>query len=137
MFLYQPLLILHITAASITLGVLFVQSMAVVIAMRLNGEGQRTGVRMLQERLHRGVYYPMLGIALLTGLIVALQAGAFSAGKWLHWKLVVVLLFMGLGLLVGQYLRAPRVSRPIALLVHILTFVCALVIVYLAALKPL
>ena len=136
MYLHSTLLAIHITAASVTIGTLFVQSMAIVMAMRIDGEGQRTGVRMLQERIHRTIYYPMLGVALATGLVVALQTGAFGAGKWLHWKLVVVILLIGLGLLTGQYLRAARVAKPVALLVHILIFICALIIVYLAAVKP-
>jgi uncharacterized membrane protein len=127
---------LHVTAAAIVVGVLFLQSLAVVMALRLAGEAQRSGVRLVQTRIHRFVYYPMLAVAVLAGFGLAWATDAFQQGRWLHWKLVLVVLLVGLGLLTGRGLRAQRVNKPQGMVVHILIFLLSAGIVYLAVLKP-
>jgi uncharacterized membrane protein len=127
---------LHVTAAAIVVGVLFLQSLALLMALRLAGEAQRTGVRLLQTRIHRYVYYPMLALAVLAGFANAWANDAFSQGRWLHWKLVLVVLLAGLGLLTGRNLRAQRVARLLGMLVHVLIFFVSAAIVFLAVLKP-
>ena len=130
------LLTLHIAAAALTAGALFLQSLAVVMALRLAKPEWREGARILQQRLHRFIYYPILVVTLLGGLWLALATGAFGEGKWLHWKLVLVVLLVGLGLLVGKELRGGKVIKPVAMVVHIVIFLVILAIVYLAAVKP-
>ena len=130
------LLTLHVTVAAIVVGVLFLQSLAVVMALRLKSEVQREGVRILHGRLHRFIYYPMLAVAVLSGFWYAFATDAFAQGRWLHWKLVFVVLLAGLGLLTGQGVRSRRPLRPLAIGVHVLIFGVSACIFYLAVLKP-
>lgn len=135
--MFLPLLVtVHVTAAAIVIGVLFMQSLAVVMALRLPAEAQREGVRTLQRRVHAFVYYPILGVTLLAGLWVAMLEGAFTQGKWLHWKLLLVLVLIGLGFLTGGTLRNETPGKPRAMAVHVLIFLVSLLIVYLAVFKP-
>ena len=132
----QYLLALHVTATSLVVGTLFLQSLSVVMAMRLQTPEQREGVRILQRRLHLFIYYPILAVALLSGLWMALLTGAFAGDRWLHWKLVGVVLLIGLGLLTGRELRRERVAKGPALAVHVVIFLLSLWIIYLAVAKP-
>ena len=127
---------LHVTAAAIVVGVLFLQSLAVVMALRLPSDAKRAGVRLLASRMHAFIYYPILGVTALTGFWNAFAGDAFAQGRWLHWKLVFVVLLAGLGLLVGRGIRAERPVRPVALMIHIAVFVISACIIYLAVLKP-
>ncbi len=135
--MYEYLLTLHVTAMALVLGSLFLQSLAVVMALRLKAPEHREGVRELQRRIHAFIYYPILGVALLSGLWLAVDGDAFNQGKWLHWKLVLVVLVIGLGLLVGWELRAKRILKPLAMAIHILIFLLALGVVYLATVRPI
>lgn len=130
------LLTLHVTSVSIVIGSLFVQSLGVVMALRLKSEEQREGVRNLQRRVHLFIYYPILLVALGSGLWLALAGDVFSTGKWLHWKLVGVVLLIGLGLLTGRSIRARKPIKPLAMLVHICIFLVSFWIVYLATARP-
>ena len=127
---------LHITAVSLVIGTLFLQSLAVVMALRLKTDAQKEGVRILQQRIHWFIYYPILLVALATGLGLAWSTDAFHQGRWLHWKLVGVVLLIGLGLLTGLNIRAKRLVKPLAMVVHILIFLVSLWVVYLAAVRP-
>ncbi len=140
--MHTALLILHVTLAATVVGVLFVQSLLVVMAMRLRGEGQRQGVRIVQRRLHGFVYYPLLGVTLLSGAWLALAGDVFAHGGWLRWKLVGVVLLIGLGLLTGQGLRSEPPARParatrvLALAVHVAILGASACVLGLAVLKP-
>ena len=130
------LLALHVTAMALVVGTLFLNSLTVVMAMRLKTPEQREGVLILQRRIHLFIYYPILAIALLTGVWVALRTGAFIGDRWLHWKLVGVVLLIGLGLVTGWELRRERVAKGPAMVVHIVIFLLSLWIIYLAVAKP-
>ena len=134
--MYDALLTLHITSAALVLGTLFLQSLLVVMALRLKGPVQAEAVRGVQRRVQAFVYYPLLALALGTGLWIAVWADAFAGGRWLHWKLVAVVLLIGLGLLTGQSLRSGRAAKGPALAVHVAVFFLALLIVHLASAKP-
>ena len=54
------LLALHVTAMALVVGTLFLNSLTVVMAMRLKTPEQREGVRILQRRIHLFIYYPIL-----------------------------------------------------------------------------
>jgi uncharacterized membrane protein len=135
--MYATIVALHVTAASLVIGALFLQSLNVVMAMRLKSEEQRTGNRILQRRVHWFIYYPILLVALGSGLWLALSSNAFEQGKWLHWKLVGVVVLIGLGVLTGRGLRALRVIKPVAMLVHIAVFLVSAWIVYLVTTRSL
>ena len=126
------LLALHVTATALVIGTLFLQSLMVVMALRLPFAEYRAGVRELQRRVHLFIYYPILAVALLTGAGLAWGTGAFGAGSWLYWKLVLVVLLIGGGLLTGGELRRERVAKGPAMAVHIVIFLLSLWIVYLA-----
>jgi uncharacterized membrane protein len=130
------LVALHVTAVCLVVGVLFVQSLAVVMAMRLKTDAQREGQRILQQRFHWFIYYPILAVALGTGFWLASAMDAFAQGKWLAWKLVGVMMLIGLGFLTGWEIRTGRVPKPVAMLVHIAIFLVSLWIVYLATARP-
>ena len=133
------LLILHVTLAATIVGVLFAQSLLVVMALRLRGEGQRQGVRIVQRRLHGFVYCPLLAVTLLSGAWLALVGDALYHAEWLRWKLVAVVLLIGLGLLTGQALRVEEPRRPargLALAVHVAILALSAAVLGLAVLKP-
>lgn len=130
------LLTLHITSISLVVGTLFLQSLSVVMAMRLKTPEQAEGARILQRRIHLFIYYPILAVAVLSGLYMAMTTGAFTEGKWLHWKLIFVMVLAGLGLLVGMETRGKKVAKPVALLIHIAIFIVSASVIYLAAVKP-
>jgi uncharacterized membrane protein len=130
------LIALHVTAVSLVVGTLFLQSLSVVMALRLKSGAQQEGQRILQQRIHWFVYYPILLVALATGLGLALSTDAFHQGRWLHWKLVGVVLLIGLGFLTGWEIRAKRVVKPLAMIVHILVFLVSLWVMYLATARP-
>ncbi|MCZ6471869.1 MAG: hypothetical protein O6934_00360 [SAR324 cluster bacterium] len=134
--MHPYLLSLHVTAMALVIGALFLQSLVVVMALRLKNPQHAEGVRIIQRRVHLFIYYPILAVALLSGLWLALESGAFAEGRWLHWKLVLVLLLIGLGMFTGHHLRTGRVVKPLAMAVHIVIFVLSLCIVYLATVKP-
>ena len=139
--MYQILLALHVTSAALVIGALFLQSLVVVMAMRLKIPEHAEGVRIIQRRVHLFIYHPILVVAVGSGFWLAVLGGVFDEGRWLHWKLVLVVLLVGLGLLTGHELRArPGKRGPVkkgpAMAVHIVIFVLSLWIVYLATAKP-
>jgi len=130
------LLALHVTATSLVVGSLFLQSLMVVMALRLPNEQQREGTRTLMGRVHLFIYYPILGVAVLSGLWLAMSTGAFESGRWLHWKLLLVVLLAGLGFLTGGRIRAQQVAKGPAMVIHILIFLVSILIIYLATARP-
>ena len=135
--MHAYLVALHVTAAALVIGALFLQSLAVVMALRLKSEAHREGNRILQRRIHLFIYYPILVVSLGSGLWLALRTEAFDQGRWLHWKLVGVVLLVGLGLLTGRAITAKRVFKPVAMLVHIGIFLVSVWIVYLVTTRAL
>jgi len=134
--MYEYLLTLHVTGMALVVGALFLQSLGIVMALRLKGAGHQDGVRELQRRIHAFIYYPILAVTLITGVWLAVDGDVFSQGKWLQWKLVLVIVLIGLGFLVGWELRSKRILKPVAMVIHIVIFLVAAGIVYLAAVRP-
>lgn len=134
--MYDYLLALHVTATALVIGTLFLQSLVVVMALRLTTPEHREGVRIIQRRVHLFIYYPILLVAVGSGFWVAGLGDAFGQGRWLQWKLVLVVLLAGLGLLTGRELRVREVSKGPAMALHIAIFVLSGWIVYMATAKP-
>lgn len=130
------LVTLHVTAAAIVIGTLFTQSLGAVMALRLPETSQRSAVSLLQLRMHKFIYYPILLFTLATGLWVALATDAFTGSKWLHWKLVLLVALIGLGFLTGGTIRNDEPSKPIAMAIHVAILLVSLLVVYLAVFKP-
>lgn len=131
----EVLLTLHILFAAIVIGVLFAESLGMVMVRRLAEEAHREGARRLQQRIHRGIYYPALGVALVTGFLLGWRQGMLADG-WLAWKVLLVVLLAGLGLMAGQALSQREFAKPAAIVVHIGILFLSAAIVALAALKP-
>jgi len=129
-------LTLHVTTAALTLGILFLQSLAVVMSRRLDGESQIAALRSIQERIQAFVYYPMLVVMIITGTFNIHATNAFAQGKWLHWKLLFVLLLLGLGYLIGREIKVGPYKKPFGILIHIMVFVLGYSILWLAVLRP-
>lgn len=126
----------HVTFATITVGIVFLQSLLLVMALRLTTEEQQHGVRTLQARIQLMVFYPVVGIALMTGLINSQILDSFNNGKWLHWKLLIFMVLVGLGLYVGSLIHKKQLNKGLVLVVHVLVFVTSYSIIYMAVVKP-
>ena len=131
------ILSLHITAACLVVGTLFVQSLAVVFRFRMEDPVQIEGVQWIQNRIYKFIYYPILGIAVATGLYLAMTTGAFSSGKWLHWKLLFLLFLIVFGGMNGYQIQKKNLPKPLAMFVHIGIFCSSAVMIYLVAAKPI
>jgi uncharacterized membrane protein len=129
------LLVLHVLFAAITIGALFAETLAMVMAHRLTSEPFREAAWRLLQRMHRGVAYPAAGVAVVSGFALAGAQGVLGEG-WVAWKLVLVVLLVGLVLWARGALRQGLPPKPVALLLHIGTFALSAPIVAFAALKP-
>jgi len=130
------LTVIHVLFASFVIGSLFVESLAMVVQRRLPDEEHREGARLIMARLHGGAYFPALVVAVASGFLLAWMEGLLSEG-WLAWKLVLVVLLVGLAMIGGQALRKAALPRPAALAVHVLVVLIAAGIVYFARIRPL
>lgn len=133
----NAILALHVTASSLVVGTLFVQSLAVIFRLRLKDPQQITGAQWIQQRIYRFIYYPILVVAVVSGLVLAVQTAAFSQGKWLHWKLVGLVLLIGFGFLNGRQIENRDLPKVFAMMVHIGIFCVAVAMIYLATVKPM
>ncbi|MGA0376130.1 MAG: SirB2 family protein, partial [bacterium] len=115
---------------------LFVQSLAVVFRFRMTEDAQIAGAQWIQHRIYKFIYYPILGIAVATGLYLAMITGAFSNGLWLHYKLVGLLLLIVFGFLNGMQILKRDLPKPMAMFVHIGIFCTSVFMIYMASAKP-
>ena len=134
--MYSLMLMLHITAVCLVVGTLFVQSLAVVFRLRLQNAEQISGAQWVQARIYKFIYYPILVGAVGSGFYLAVVAQSFSQGKWLHWKLVLLVVLIGFGFLNGRQIQNKNLPKFLALFVHIGIFCTAAAMIYLAAFKP-
>ncbi len=134
--MYSFVLVLHVASISLVVGTLFVQSLAVIFRLRLKDAVQVEGAQWVQYRIYKFIYYPILIVAVITGLILAVQTGAFQAGKWLHWKLVLLLILVGFGFMNGRQINNKSLPKPLALFVHIGIFLTAMGMIYLVKVRP-
>ena len=82
-------LTLHMISMCLVIGTLFLQSLTVVFRLRLKSAEEAMGLEKTQTRIHKFIYYPILGVTLISGIVLAIKTGAFSEGKWIHVKLVL------------------------------------------------
>ena len=139
LIMYHALLTLHVTGVCLVVGTLFVQSLAVIFRLRLNDPAQIEGARWIQNRIYLFIYYPILVINIATGLYLALSQGLFSAEgqRWLHWKLMFLVLLIIFGFMNGRQINNPDLPKPLAMFVHIGIFCVSAVMIYLAQARPL
>ena len=134
--MFNFMYVLHLTAICLVVGTLFVQSLAVIFRLRLTDPMQISGAQWVQYRIYKFIYYPILLVAIITGMYLAYNTNAFSAGKWLHWKLVCLTLLIGFGFLNGRQINENHLPKPFAMLVHIGIFLTAATMIYLVKLRP-
>jgi uncharacterized membrane protein len=71
-------LTLHMLSMCLVVGTLFLQSLSVVLGLRLKSAEERTGLKKTQKRIHKFIYYPILFVTVASGLYLAIKTGVFN-----------------------------------------------------------
>jgi len=129
-------LTLHMISMCLVIGTLFLQSLTVVFRLRLKSTEEATGLEKTQSRIHKFIYYPILGVTLISGIVLAVQTGAFTEGKWLHLKLALLVILIVLGVQNGKQIKEAVLPKKYAMMVHIAIFIVGAWMIYLATIKP-
>ena len=129
-------LTLHMISMCLVIGTLFLQSLTVVFRLRLKSAEEAMGLEKTQTRIHKFIYYPILGVTLISGVVLAIKTGAFSEGKWIHVKLVLLIVLIALGVQNGRQIKEAVLPKKYAMMVHIAIFVAGAYMIYLATIKP-
>lgn len=129
-------LTLHMISMCLVIGTLFLQSLTVVFRLRLKSLEEAAGVRKTQNRVHKFIYYPILAVTIFSGITLALKTGAFEKGHWLHWKILLLLVLIILGVLNGKQIKSDLLPKKYAMMVHIGIFIIGAAMIYLATIKP-
>lgn len=120
----------------LVVGTLFLQSLTVVFRLRLKTVEQVAGIRNVQNRIHKFIYYPILGVALITGLVLAVKTNVFYESHWIYPKLVLLLALISLGVMNGKQIKKDLLPKKYAMMVHIAIFLIGSWMIYLATIKP-
>lgn len=129
-------LTLHMISMSLVIGTLFLQSLTVVFRLRLKKAEEIEGLKKIQRRIHMLIYYPILGVTLLSGIYLAVNTGVFREFGWIKVKMVLLLILIGLGFLNGLQIKKDTLPKKYAMMVHIPIFLVGAGIIYLATIKP-
>jgi len=129
-------LTLHMISMCLVIGTLFLQSLTVVFRLRLKSAEESMGLEKTQTRIHKFIYYPILGVTLISGVVLAIKTGAFSEGKWIHVKLVLLMVLIALGVQNGRQIKEAVLPKKYAMMVHIAIFIVGAYMIYLATIKP-
>ena len=129
-------LTLHMISMCLVIGTLFLQSLTVVFRLRLKSAEEAMGLEKTQTRIHKFIYYPILGVTLISGVVLAIKTGAFSEGKWIHVKLVLLMVLIALGVQNGRQIKDAVLPKKYAMMVHIAIFIVGAYMIYLATIKP-
>ncbi|MGV7221618.1 MAG: CopD family protein [Nitrospinales bacterium] len=129
-------LTLHMISVCLVIGTLFLQSLTVVFRLRLKTAEQVDGIRNVQNRIHKFIYYPILGVALITGLVLAVKTNVFVDSHWIYPKLICLLILVTLGVMNGKQIKKDLLPKKYAMMVHIAIFIIGSYMIYLATIKP-
>ena len=129
-------LTLHMISMCLVIGTLFLQSLTVVFRLRLKSAEEAMGLEKTQTRIHKFIYYPILGVTLISGVVLAIKTGAFSEGKWIHVKLVLLMVLIALGVQNGRQIKEAVLPKKYAMMVHIAIFIVGAYMIYLVTIKP-
>lgn len=121
---------------SLVIGTLFLQSLTVVFRLRLKTAEEVAGLRKTQVRVHKFIYYPILGVTVFSGIYLAIKTEVFAKSQWIYWKIGLVLLLAALGFLNGKQIKTDLLPKKYAMIVHIAIFIIGVGIIYLATIKP-
>ncbi len=132
------ILTLHIISMCLVVGTLFLQSLIVVFRLRLKKQEEVAGVKNVQKRIHKFIYYPILGVTIISGMILASSTGVFSQDQnnWISIKLLLLIILVVFGILNGKQIQAEILPKKYAMMVHIPIFLIGAGIIYLATIKP-
>ena len=120
----------------LVIGTLFLQSLTVVFRLRLKTAEQVAGIRNVQNRIHKFIYYPILGVALITGVVLAVKTSVFAESHWIYPKLILLLVLVTLGVMNGKQIKKDLLPKKYAMMVHIAIFIIGSWMIYLATIKP-
>ena len=129
-------LTLHMISMCLVIGTLFLQSLTVVFRLRLKSAEEAMGLEKTQTRIHKFIYYPILGVTLISGFVLAIKTGVFSEGKWIHVKLALLIVLIALGIQNGRQIKEAVLPKKYAMMVHIAIFIVGAYMIYLATIKP-
>ena len=122
----------------LVVGTLFLQSLIVVFRLRLKKQEEIAGVKNVQKRIHKFIYYPILGVTIISGMILTSSTGVFSQDQnsWISLKLLLLIILVVFGILNGKQIQAEILPKKYAMMVHIPIFLIGAGIIYLATIKP-
>lgn len=129
-------LTLHMISMSLVVGTLFLQSLTVVFRLRLKKKEEVDGAKNIQKRIHKFIYYPILGVTIISGMVLAGKTNVFAEGNWIFLKLGLLLILIVLGILNGKQIQTDALPKKYAMMVHIAIFLIAGGMIYLATIKP-
>ena len=131
-------LTLHILSMCLVVGTLFLQSLIVVFRLRLKKQEEITGVKNIQKRIHKFIYYPILGVTIISGVLLASNTDVFSQDQnnWISLKLGLLIVLIIFGILNGKQIQTDMLPKKYAMMVHIPIFLIGAGMIYLATIKP-
>jgi len=123
---------------SLVVGTLFLQSLIVVFRLRLKKQEEVDGVKNTQKRIHKFIYYPILGVTIISGIVLANKLDIFSQDKtnWIFLKLGLLIILIILGILNAKQIQTNVLPKKYAMMVHIPIFLIGAGMIYLASIKP-
>ncbi|MFQ5449410.1 MAG: CopD family protein [Nitrospinaceae bacterium] len=129
-------LTLHMISMCLVIGTLFLQSLSVVFRLKLKNDHEVAGLKKTQVRIHKFIYYPILAVTLLSGIVLAVKTGVFQEAGWIKLKMVLLFILIGLGFLNGKQIPKDILPKKYAMMVHIAIFIVGSSMIYLATIKP-
>ena len=129
-------LTLHMISMSLVVGTLFLQSLSVVLRLRLKKQEEVDGLRNIQNRIHKLIYYPILAVTIFSGIMLTVKTGAFGQANWIVAKLGLLVLLIVLGVLNAKQIQADMLPKKYAMMVHIAIFMIGAGMIHLATTNP-
>ena len=129
-------LTLHSISMCLVVGTLFLQSLTVVFRLRLKKQEEIDGAKDVQKRIHKFIYYPILAVTIISGMVLAVKTNVFAEANWIFVKLGLLVILIILGILNGKQIQADVLPKKYAMMVHIPIFLIGAGMIYLATIKP-
>jgi len=129
-------LTLHMISMCLVIGTLFLQSLTVVFRLRLKETAEIQGLKKTQARIHKFIYYPILGVTLLSGIYLATVTGVFQKMDWIKVKMILLIVLIALGVQNGRQIARDSLPKKYAMMVHIAIFIVGATMIYLATIQP-
>ena len=129
-------LTLHSISMCLVVGTLFLQSLTVVFRLRLSKQEEIDGAKNIQKRIHKFIYYPILAVTIISGMVLAVKTNVFAEANWIFVKLGLLIILIIFGILNGKQIQADVLPKKYAMMVHIPIFLIGAGMIYLATIKP-